>query len=46
MFYQIKVHETLESVYEIIPKRMLPIEYLPDDYSGPNGGKIQDIASK
>ncbi|CAD5112642.1 DgyrCDS1857 [Dimorphilus gyrociliatus] len=40
---RIRVHETLESVYEVIPKRMLPLEYLPDDYSGPNAGTIEKI---
>ena len=25
---------------------MLPEEYLPDDYTGPNAGTVQEIASK
>ncbi|CAD5122277.1 DgyrCDS10720 [Dimorphilus gyrociliatus] len=40
---QIRVHDTLESVYDSVPKRMLPLEYLPDDYSGPSGGTIKEI---
>ena len=31
------------SVYEQIGMSVLPEEYLPDDYTGPSAGKVQDI---
>lgn len=33
-------HSTLVSVYEKIDQHLLPEEYLPDDYDGPNVGPI------
>ena len=34
----------LEAIYEKkIPKRLFPVEYLPDDYTGPNNGKLRDL---
>ena len=41
--FQIKTHDTMESVYRDIPMSCLPVEYLPDDYTGPNVGPIDDI---
>lgn len=40
---RVKVHDTLESVYEYVPKRMFPTEYLPDDYTGQSAGSIKDL---
>ncbi|CAD5122276.1 DgyrCDS10719 [Dimorphilus gyrociliatus] len=40
---RVKVHDSLESLYTHVPKRMLPVEYLPDDYDGPSAGTIQDL---
>ncbi|CAH1781744.1 unnamed protein product [Owenia fusiformis] len=33
----------LESLYKHVPMHLLPEEYLPDDYTGPNAGTIQNI---
>ncbi len=33
----------LESIYKVISMDMLPTEYLPDDYSGPKNGTVQEI---
>jgi len=38
-----KIHGNLETVYKEVPKRLLPVEYLPDDYKGPNAGTEQEI---
>jgi hypothetical protein len=36
---RLKFHgQVLESLYKYIPMRLLPVEYLPDDYTGPNAG--------
>ncbi|KAK2160920.1 hypothetical protein NP493_1609g00002 [Ridgeia piscesae] len=35
--------QCLENVYKSVPMDMLPVEYLPDDYDGPNAGTIDDI---
>ncbi|CAD5126782.1 DgyrCDS14827 [Dimorphilus gyrociliatus] len=40
------VHGTLESLYKHIPKRMLPREYLPDDYDGPICGSLLEIGAQ
>jgi len=41
---QIRVHgQNLESLYKEVPMRLLPVEYLPDDYKGPNAGTEKDI---
>ncbi|KAK2149741.1 hypothetical protein LSH36_438g00009 [Paralvinella palmiformis] len=41
---RIKVHSHgLESWYKDIPMRVLPTEYLPDDYQGPNAGNVDTI---
>ena len=44
--FQITTHDTLETVYKKIPMECLPVEYLPDDYSGPNAGAFNDILSE
>ena len=37
----------LEAVYDKkIPKHLLPVEYLPDDYTGPNNGSLRDLISQ
>ena len=33
----------MANVYESIEKSMLPVEYLPDDYEGPNAGTVEQI---
>ncbi|CAH1781148.1 unnamed protein product [Owenia fusiformis] len=33
----------LESLYKKIPLHLLPEEYLPDDYTGPNAGSVKTI---
>lgn len=33
----------LESIYKVIPKSLLPEEYLPDEYEGPSAGPIDKI---
>ena len=38
-----KTHDNLETVYKHIPMECLPEEYLPDDYTGPNVGSINQI---
>ena len=41
---QMKFHgQVLEGIYKDIPKRMLPVEYLPDDYTGPNAGTEKQL---
>jgi len=40
---RIKVHSTLESLYKHVPPRLLPEEYLPDDYTGSCAGSLQQI---
>jgi hypothetical protein len=40
------VGSNMEDVYKIIPKENLPVEYLPDDYTGPNAGTIQSMIDK
>lgn len=34
----------MEEIYKVISKESLPVEYLPDDYDGPNAGTIQELA--
>ena len=34
----------MEGVYKDIPMRMLPKEYLPDDYNGPCAGTKAELA--
>ena len=37
----------LEAIYDKkIEKRLLPKEYLPDDYTGPNNGNLKDLIRK
>jgi len=38
--------DILESVYKVIPMRLMPEEYLPDDYTGEKNGNIQSIIDK
>jgi len=41
---QMRIHgQNLESLYKDVPMRLLPVEYLPDDYKGPNAGTEQEI---
>ncbi len=40
------IHSTMESVYKTFPMECLPREYLPDDYTGPCAGTVNDIAGK
>ncbi|CAH1777230.1 unnamed protein product [Owenia fusiformis] len=41
---RIVIHKNkLEDVYKHIPQRILPLEYLPDDYEGPSAGYVDDI---
>ena len=40
---QIHTHDTLESLYKHVDMEVLPIEYLPDDYTGPSAGPLQQI---
>jgi len=35
--------DNLESLYKVIPMRLLPEEYLPDDYTGEKNGNVQSI---
>ena len=35
--------QNLESLYKDVPMRLLPVEYLPDDYKGPNAGTEKEI---
>jgi len=44
MLIQLRVHgQNLESLYKDVPMRLLPVEYLPDDYKGPNAGTEKEI---
>jgi hypothetical protein len=43
---QLHVHDNLESIYEYVPMELWPEEYLPDDYTGPNAGSVNDILGK
>jgi len=44
LLMQMKFHgQSLESVYKDVPMRLLPVEYLPDDYKGPNAGTEKEI---
>lgn len=36
----------LENIYKEIPMECLPVEYLPDDYKGPNAGTIKELVGK
>jgi len=40
------MHDTMESLYKVIGMDVLPDEYLPDDYTGPSAGPIQQIIRK
>jgi len=33
----------MESLYKAIGMELLPVEYLPDDYTGPSAGPLQQI---
>jgi len=35
--------QNLHLLYKIVPMNLLPVEYLPDDYDGPNPGTDKDI---
>jgi len=37
------IHETMESLYKVLPMEILPDEYLPDDYKGPSAGPMKDL---
>ena len=34
----------MEGVYKHIPRRCLPIEYLPDDYKGEHQGPAKELS--
>jgi len=36
----------MEKLYKTFPKEILPVEFLPDDYTGPNAGTIKEISDK
>jgi hypothetical protein len=42
---RIVVHDTMESLYKSIDMELLPTDYLPDDYKGPNVGSLADITA-
>jgi len=42
-FLQIRLHNTAESLYKAVGMEVLPDEYLPDDYTGPSAGPLQQI---
>ena len=47
IFQLILCGSNLEAVYDkVVPMRLLPTEYLPDDYTGPTNGSLKDIISK
>ena len=41
---QVRVHETMVSIYDQFDPSILPEEYLPDDYNGPTAGTVSEIA--
>ena len=44
LLIQLKIHgQNLEGLYKDVPMRLLPVEYLPDDYKGPNAGTEKEI---
>lgn len=40
---RLHTHDTMESLYKVIPMELWPIEYLPDDYKGPSAGSLESI---
>jgi hypothetical protein len=38
--------QTLEGVFKDIPMKLLPVEYLPDDYKGPNAGTEKQLIDR
>ena len=36
----------MEKMYKTFPKEILPVEYLPDDYTGPKAGTLKEIGGK
>ena len=36
----------MEALYKRIPMSMLPQEYLPDDYTGPNAGNFDQLRGR
>ena len=47
IFQLILCGSNLEAVYDkVVPMRLLPTEYLPDDYTGPTNGSLKDLISK
>lgn len=42
---RIHVHDSMESLYKVIPMELWPTEYLPDDYKGPSAGSMARIAA-
>ena len=41
---QLRPINNLEKLYDEIPMHMLPEEYLPDEYTGPNAGTFESLA--
>ena len=42
-YLQMHIHDTAESLYKAVGIEVLPDEYLPDDYTGPSAGPLQQI---
>ncbi len=44
--FQLRLHQTLDTLYEYVPMELLPRDYLPDDYDGQSPGTVDEICSK
>ncbi len=46
-FQLIMCGSNMEAIYDKrIAKHLLPVEYLPDDYTGPNNGTIKELVGE